>query len=457
MNLRKLFEPTTIAVVGASATEGKLGYEAMQTVADFDGPVYPVNPNDEGDVFGEPFVASIGEVGDDVDLALLCVPAPLVPDVLGECGEAGVGAAIVYAAGFAEVGEDGEALQERLIRVAEDHGIAVLGPNTSGHFMPSLPLYTSFVANVQVVGPGNVAVVAQSGGIAHSIAFQGVNEGWGFSGVVGLGNRAVVGFEQVIEYFDADSNTDAIILHVEGTADARRLFEACEAADTPVLAYPIGEQDVDDFAASHTGALTGEYELYRAGFEQYGTPVLRSTSGLLDAGHALAAAPVPEGPNVGVVSAQAGPGIIIADKLQAHGARLPPLAEETRETVGEYLPGITYAANPVDTGRPMSGFDDIASAVARDPNVDAVLVYMIYEEAVGFPPLGIASIPDEVGKPVVFATDGPEQYVADDLEELEASGVPTYQTPERGAAALGALLRYGELNADSWDGGGEPE
>jgi len=445
--LHRLFDPGSIAVVGASATEGKLGYEAMRSVADFDGPVYPVNPNGEGDVFGEPFVSAIGDVEGDVDLALLCVPAPIVPQVVEECGAAGVGAAIVYAGGFAEAGEDGERLQDGLVSAATEHDVALLGPNTSGYFMPHRGLYTSFVSNPEVVGPGNLAVVAQSGGIAHSLAFQGVNEGWGFSGVVGLGNRAVVGFEPVIEYFDADPNTDAIVLHVEGTENARSLMETCRAVETPVLAYPVGEQDVDSFAASHTGALTGEYELYRAGFEQYGVPVLRGTTDLLDAGHVLANAPVPEGPNVGVVTAQAGPGIVIADKLQAHGVRLPALSADTQDAVSAYLAGTTYAENPVDTGRPMPGFSDLVVTVAGDPNVDAVLVYMVYEEAVGFPPTGIAAIPEETGKPVVFVTDGPDQFVADDLEELEASGVPSFQSPERGADAMGALVRYGALNA----------
>ena len=456
VNLRALFDPESIAVIGASATEGKLGYEAMRSVAGADVPVHPVNPNGDGAVFGEPFVGSIGDVEGEVDLALCCVPAPIVPDVVAECGEAGVAAAIVYAGGFAEAGEEGETLQADLIAAAEAHDVALLGPNTSGYFMPHRGLYTSFVSNPDVVEPGDVAVVAQSGGIAHSLAFQGVNEGWGFSGVVGLGNRAVVGFEPVVEYFDDDPNTDAIVLHVEGTEDARSLLETCEVVETPIAAYPVGEEDVDAFAASHTGALTGEYALYRAGFEQYGVPVLRGTTDLLDAGHVLANAPVPDGPNVGVVTAQAGPGIVIADKLQARGCRLPPLAEETQDAVGEYLAGTTYAENPVDTGRPMPGFDDLVGAVARDPNVDAVLVYMVYEEAVGFPPTGIAEIPGETAKPVIFATDGPDEYVADDLADLEASGVPAFQSPERGADAMGALVRYAMLNDGEGRTDGDP-
>jgi len=448
VNLRRLFDPDSIAVIGASATEGKLGYEAMRNVADFDGPCYPVNPHGEGEVFGREFVASIDEVGERVDLAMLAVPAPAVPDVIDECGEAGVGAAIVFAGGFAEVDEEGEALQDRLVEAAERHDVALLGPNISGYFMPHQDLYTSFATNPEVVEPGNVAVIAQSGGLAHSLAFQGVNEGWGFSGVVPLGNRAVIDFPPVVEYFDADPRTEAILLHVEGTDDARAMVETCEAIETPVAALPVGEHDVDDFAASHTGALTGDFDLYVGGFHQYGVPVVRSTTGLLDAGHALANAPVPDGANVGVVTGQAGPGIVIADRLQGHGASLPPLAEETRETISEVLPGMTYARNPVDTGRPMPGFSDLVGAVARDPNVDAVLVYMLYEEAAGFPPTGITDLPESTGKPVVFVTDGPREAVDEHLAAMESAGVPCFLTPERGADAVAAMLEYGRLNRE---------
>mgnify|MGYP000082387677 CR=1 FL=1 len=452
MNLRRLFDPDSIAVIGASATEGKLGYEAMKNVADFAGPLHPVNPNAEGAVFGHAFVDRVGDIEDTVDLALIAVPAPAVPDVIAECGEAGVGGAIVYAGGFAEVDERGEQLQERLAEAANAHDVAVLGPNISGYFMPHQGIYTSFASNPDVVQPGNVAVVAQSGGIAHSLAFQGVNDDWGFSGIVPLGNRAVIDFPPVIEYFDSDPRTDAILLHVEGTADARAMLETCRDVETPVAALPVGEHDVDEFAASHTGALTGDFDLYEAGFRQYGTPVLRSTTGLLDAGHALANAPIPDGTNVGVVTGQAGPGIVIADRLQGHGATLPALAEETQETISAVLPGITYAENPVDTGRPMPEFPDLVEAVARDDAIDAVLVYMVYEEAAGFPPSGIAGLPTELGTPIVFATDGPEAFVEDSLDAMEDGGVPSYLTPERGADALAALLEYGRLNRD---GGGE--
>jgi acyl-CoA synthetase (NDP forming) len=448
VNLQRLFRPDSIAVVGASATEGKLGYEAMANAVEFDGDVYPVNPSGEGSVFGELFVDSVTDIDDTVDLALLAVPAHVVPDVVAECGEAGVGGAVIYSGGFAEAGDEGEELQQAVVDAAAEHDLALLGPNTSGFVAPASTLMASFAGGVERLEPGGVTILAQSGGVAHQLAFSAHREGRGVATMVGLGNRANVGFEEAIPYFDEDPNTDAIVLHVEGTDDGRALLEACQESETPVLAYKVGQADVGDFAESHTGALTGDHALYTAGFQQYGVPTVESTTELFDAGQALAESPEPAGPNVGVVTAQAGPGIIIADRLQRAGATLPSLSEDTQERVGDILPGITYAENPVDTGRPMPAFGDVIEAVAEDENVDAVLVYELFEEALGLPQETLDGLAERVGKPVLFATEGPAESLTGDVASLRNAGVPVFTSPERGAEATAVLARYATLNAD---------
>lgn len=447
MNLERLFQPERVAVVGASQTAGKIGYEAMANAVAFDGPVHPVNPSASGTIFGEPVVGSIADVDEQVDLALSCVPAPAVPEVVRECGEAGVGGVVVYAGGFAETDDAGEQRQRETVAAAADHDVALLGPNTSGFVVPGRNLYASFAGGLDELPPGDVTILAQSGGVAHQLAFHARREDRGVATMVGLGNRANVGFEEAIPYFDDDPETEAIVLHVEGTDDARALLETCRDATTPVVAYKVGQTDVGAFAESHTGALTGDHALYTAGFRQYGVPTVESTTALFDAGTALAASPPPAGPNVGVVTAQAGPGIIIADRLQRGGARVPDLTAETRDRVGEILPGITYAENPVDTGRPMPEFGDVVEAVARDDNVDVVLVYELYEAALGYPTETVADLAEDVGKPVVFATEGPTAGMAEDLAELRNAGVPTVTSPERGAEVAALLARYATLQA----------
>lgn len=447
MNLQHLFRPDGIAVIGASRTEGKMGYEAMANAIKFDGRVYPVNPSSDGTVFGEPFIDSVTDIDERVDLALLAVPPTVVPDVLAECGKAGVGGAVIYAGGFAEAGEDGELLQRRVVEVAVEHDIAVLGPNTSGFVAPAAGLLASFAGGIERLKPGDVTILAQSGGVAHQLAFHALREGRGIATMVGLGNRANVGFKEAIPYFDADPETEAIILHVEGTDDGRALLETCRASETPIVAYKVGKADVGEFAESHTGALTGDHELYTAGFAQYGVPTVESTTMLFDAGLALAKAPAPDGPNVGVVTAQAGPGIIIADRIQRSGGQLPSLTEETGDRLGEILPGITYAANPVDTGRPMPEFGEVVEAVASDEHVDIVLVYELYEEALGFPLDVLDGLSERVGKPVLFATEGPAASMDEDLGALRELGVPAFTSPERGADTAALLARYATLDA----------
>ncbi|MFC7078726.1 CoA-binding protein [Haloarcula halophila] len=442
MTLQQMFDPAAVAVVGASATEGKIGYEAMANAVEFDGPVYPVNPSGEGRLFGEAFVDSVTDIEDDVDLALCCVPGAATPEVIEECGAAGIGAAVIYAGGFAEAGEEGERLQEAVVAAADRHDVSLLGPNTSGFVVPERDLLCSFASGAEKLPAGNTAVIAQSGGVAHALAFQSRRQGRGVSAMVGLGNRANVGFTETIDYFDGDDRTDAIVLHVEGTDDGRGLLEACRASETPVVAYKVGQSDVGAFAESHTGALTGDHELYTAGFAQYGVPTVDATDDLLDAAAALADSPAPAGPNVGVVTAQAGPGIIISDRIQRGGGRLPELSSETQQRVDEILTGVTYTGNPVDTGRPMPAFGDVVTAVAEDDGVDIVLVYELYEQAMGFPVEALSGLAERVGKPILFSTDGIEEDMADDLSALADAGVPVFETPERAADAAAVLARY---------------
>lgn len=448
MNLDRLFRPESIAVVGASRATDKIGYEAMANLQRFDGRVYPVNPSASGELFDEQFAESVTDIDGPVDLAVVCVPAPIVPDVIDECAAKGVGAAVIYAGGFAEAGDDGELLQKRIVDTATEHDIAVLGPNTSGFVVPEAELLGSFASGVEQIPDGDTCVIAQSGGVAHALAFQSLREGRGLSAMVGLGNRATVGFHEAIAYFDADENTSSIVLHVEGTDRARELVETCRTVDTPVVAYNVGESDVGEFAESHTGALTGNHELYEAAFEQYGVPTVDSTAELLDGATVLSQQPAPSGPNVGVVTAQAGPGIIIADRIQRSGGMLPTLTEATQSTLEELLPGITYADNPVDTGRPMPEFGDVVAAVATDDTVDIVLVYELFETAIGLPVDRMKSLVQAVEKPIVFVTDGPPDDTHADVSALAELDIPVFESPERAADAVGVLARYAQSTAD---------
>ncbi|MFB6092913.1 MAG: CoA-binding protein [Haloquadratum sp.] len=437
MGIRDLFDPSGIAVIGASATPGKLGNDAMANAKEFDGPVYPVNPSGEGEVYGYEFVDSVADT--DADLALCCVPAPATPDVIEECGEAGVGAAVIFAGGFAEAGEEGRKRQEAIRQTAEEYDITVLGPNTAGHIIPHKQIYSSFVPGFDEIETGDVAVVAQSGGIGVTSTFQLEREGYGISGMYGLGNRVNTDFADVLPMLDEDPQTKAIGLHIEGTEDIDRFFDVVEDTETPLVALKSGSR-MQEFVQSHTAAPAQEYERYERVIRENGGVMAESVTEMLDATRVLAKSPVPDGPNVGLVTAQAGPGIMLANYLAERDVPFPELTPETQERLDDLLLGFTYEENPVDTGRPMPEFGQVIDAVARDDNVDIVLVYEIFEHSLGYPVEELEQLAEDLDKPIVFTVAGPYDALEPDRKRMEEIGIPTFDAPERGAYAASVLV-----------------
>lgn len=438
MGVSDFFDPDGIAVIGASKTAGKLGNDAMTNIRTYDGDVYPVNPSSSGSVYGYDFVDSVHEI--DADLALCCVPSPVVPEILEECGESGIGAAVIFAGGFAESGEEGQELQTATTEVAEEYDITILGPNTAGYCIPHLDLYGSFVPEIRDIETGNVALLAQSGGVGITSAFQLDREEYGVSAMFGLGNRANSDFAELIPVLDDDPRTEAIALHIEGTEDIENTLEACRNAETPIVAYKVGSEDVGEFVKSHTGAPLQSRESYENELAREGIVFVSSVTELLDASRVIADSPAPEGSNVGIVTAQAGPGIIIADELNKSGAEFPNLTTETQNRIDDLLQGITYTGNPVDTGRPLPEFGEVIDAVGRDENVDILIVYEIYENSLGYPLEELEALSQEVDKPILFTVAGPADSLEEERLEMENLGIPTFQAPERGAYAVTALI-----------------
>lgn len=433
-----------VAVVGASASPGKAGNAMVRSLLSFPGSLYPINPR-ASEVEGLSAYPRVSEAPEAVDLAVIVLPPGSVPDALRDCAEAGVRAAVVCSGGMGESGPEGAALQEEAFRISRESGLRVLGPNTSGFINPAAGVAASFVPGAGDVRAGSIAIVAQSGGVNHALAFAAQNEGLGVRLAVGLGNAMDVTAADVIEHLADDGGTRAIALHLEGIPDGRSLFEAVEKATErkPVVALKVGRADVGDLARSHTGALTGSWRLARSALSQAGAVVVESTTELLDAARALSAARLPPGerPGVALVSGQAGPALVIADALRTAGVALPELSPRTTSRLGELLPPLTYQRNPVDTGRPGESFADVLAAVGSDPAVDALVVYALSEPTALDPVAAVARARRLTAMPpVVFATGGPREALRPVAESLAASGVPTFTAPERGALAARALV-----------------
>ena len=439
-SLARLFTPRSVAVVGASATPGKAGNALMHSLASFAGPVTAVNPRGEG-VAGRPGAERLASIGEAVDLVLIAVPAEAVPGVLRECAEIGAGAAIVHSGGWAEAGPAGEALQAELVSITEETGLRILGPNTSGFFAPPERLCASFVRTAAGLPAGGLALVAQSGGVNHALAFLAAGEGLGIRLGVGLGNAADVGFPDVLEALAGDSSVEVVALAIEGIADGRRLVEAVElvAARVPVVALKTGRTDVDAFSRSHTGALTGSWRVTRAALAQAGAVVVDDMTQLIDAARALRLVRLPpcDPAGVGVVTGQAGPGLLLADELGSLEVRVPELTAAALERLGELLPPITFQRNPVDTGRPGATFGAILDTVARAPGIDLLAVYLL-DEPDAVDPVALLG---EVDAPAVLALTATPPAFAAARDELAGSRVPVLPTPERCARAVAAIVR----------------
>ena len=441
--LDALFAPRGIAVVGASRHPAKLGAVMARSMQGFPGHLALVNSRDPG-------AGMYGSVRDaaaegPVDLAVLCVPAPACAVALVEAADAGASAAVVCGGGFAEAGPEGAAHQRDVVAAAARTGVRVLGPNTSGFLVPARQLTASFVPGVREVPAGRVAVVAASGGINHALAFLLADAGHGVSLAVGLGNGVDVTAPDVLDHLAGDPDTSAVALHVESVHDGRRLVDAASrlARTRPVVALVVGRHDVSAFAASHTGALATSWRATRAALAQAGAVLVDDERELVDAVGALSLMRLPPSPDpgVGVVTAQAGPGLLLLDGLRGRGAAVPDLTREAQGALARLLPPITFQANPVDTGRPGPDFDEVLGAVARDPGVDLVAVYALHEpdavDLVGSVTVFLDAFP---GTPLVLGVGGIGPHVHRTRRALLDRGVAVAPDPSGVAAMAGALL-----------------
>lgn len=445
-----LFAPRGIAVVGASRSGSKLGAVMARSLSGYAEGCVLVNsrnPDPEAGVY-----ASVGDAvavtGRPVDLAVLCVPAQASAGALADAAGAGVRAALACAGGFSETGEAGAAHERDLTEVLRRTGVRLLGPNTSGFFVPDRGLVASFVPGAARVPTGGVAVVAASGGVNHALSFELANAGTGVSLAVGLGTGVDVGAADVLEYLVADEQTTAVALHVETVTDGPRLLAAIQRLTEvkPVVALVVGRSDVGEFARSHTGALATSWRTTRAALRQAGAVLVDDEREMVDALTALsrirlAPADGPGvGPGVGVVTAQAGPGLLLVDRMKADGVQVPELAEESRRRIAELLPPLTYQLNPVDTGRPGGGFPAVLRAVAADPGVDLLVSYTLTEPD----SIDLVQAAQDAGLPgdtaAVVAVGGLADEVDQIRSQLHKIGIPAVTSPAAAANAVRALV-----------------
>ncbi len=453
--MEAIFNPRSVAVVGASDNPGKLGSHVMKSLTQggYPGKIFPINPGKD-EILGIKTYPSLLHVPEEVDLSIIVLPAEQVPKMIKECKEKGIHGIILITAGFKEIEDKrGEALQREITDLADQFGIKIIGPNTFGVVNLHLPLNASFTPEFSWVEKGGISFVSQSGGMSHLMAFLSMRSQVGFSKIIGLGNRCNVDFADMVEYLNEDPETKVIAMYLEGIDHPRRLMEVAERTkgEKPIIAYKVGRSLTSDTASQfHTGSLAGKHKIYEGAFKQAGVLTVESSEELLDVAKALAICPLPEGNNVAVLSGQAGPGMAASDVCEKEGLSLSPFSSEVQKRIEELLPPLAIRTNPVDMGPAWydsGAIKGIVQTVLEDRNIDAIILCIMFASAnrAAVGTLSDLLLQRGKDKPVICCISSPAGIWDEEIKRLEQSGIPNYPTPERAAKTLANLLRYKKI------------
>lgn len=445
MHLSSLFSPHSIAVIGASTKAGSVGNSLTENLLRFGyaGKVYPVNPKAET-LFGLPCYKNIADITDEVELAIIIIPAAFVPQALREAGEKGVRGAIIISSGFKETGENGKALELDIIRIAKEFDIALLGPNCLGLLHPKIGLNASFAKIMPE--PGNIAFFSQSGALCTAL-LDLTSESLGFSSFVSDGNKALIGEDELLRYFAQDNETKVIAFYSEGMSDAEKIIEVGRAIlsrsePKPIIALKSGRTSAGTAASSsHTGALAGSDAAYQALFKQARMIRADGFEHLLTLLPVFAFNPLPRGKRLGIVTNAGGLGVLATDAAVTHGLEIATLTPETVEKL-TVLPPAASKHNPIDVlGDALADRYTLAiEAVAADPQVDMLLVIVTPQAMTEAKATAqaIFDIKNRSGKPLVAVFSG-QDSLEEGLSILKEKNIATVGYPEAGAQALAAL------------------
>jgi acetate---CoA ligase (ADP-forming) len=447
---KNFFSPAGIVLIGASQDPAKLGYAMARNLVEsgYPGKLHFVNPR-PGTLFNQPLIPRVADIPDPVDLAVLLIPAPSVPQALEECGQRGIRSAVIASGGFREMGAEGAALERECVRIAQACQMQLIGPNCVGLIDTHLPMNATFLAPP---GPpaGELALLSQSGAICAVVIDWARSQGLGFSRLISLGNQADLNETDLLSITAQDENTKVITMYLEEISNGRRFLPVATQVtrQKPVVALKVGRSDSGRrAAASHTGSLAGQDAAYEAAFRRSGVIRAATIEELFDWARALAWSPVAKGKAAAVLTNAGGPGVTAADGLELQGLYLADLQSETRQQLRNLLPPAASVNNPVDLLASASPAQYAAclNLLVADPGIDSILVILVP------PPLFSAVEMFESMIPIIHASPKPiltvlmgDQHIQDAVELLRSARIPEYRFPERAAAALAALAQRGD-------------
>lgn len=447
--LEALFSPQSVAVVGASANPTKLGYNVLENIIKygFKGEVYPINPGSD-EILGKKCFAKINDIPDPVDLAVIVVPNVHVADVMRQCGEKGIGAAIVITAGFREAGIEGRKMEEEVISIAKEFNIRVVGPNCLGVIDTNSNLNASFSSGMP--DNGRISFMSQSGALCTGILDWAALNGLGFSSFVSLGNKGDLNETDFIKIWQDDPNTNVVMAYLEGVVNGQAFMDASRklTKKKPFIVVKSGTTSAGSRAvSSHTGTLAGSDTAYDAAFEQTGIIRASSVSELFILSTALAYQPLPKGRRVGIITNAGGPGIMATDACEKGGLSLATLSPETVEYLQKELPPAANHYNPVDVlgDAHADRYEKALEATLKDPNVDAI-IFLLTPQAmteISETAKAVVRISQKYDKPILANFMGGKD-VAEGNKILGEGCVPYYGFPEEATVALRTMAQQYE-------------
>ncbi len=457
--LDSMFKPQSIAIVGASRDPHSIGYSIVKNLIDskYQGKIFPVNPKAD-EILGLKCYHSVTEIEEDVDLAVITVPAAITPQVAEECGKKGVKSLAVIASGFSEVGRID--LEKQLIEVAKKYGMRVLGPNIVGIMNNPLKMNASFAPYLPY--PGKINLISQSGALLVALDSRTWVDRVGMSYLISIGNMSDLDFADLIDYFKDDPDTSCISLYVEGIKNGRKFIDITKRVlEKPIIALKSGVSERGSIAAaSHTGSLAGSGKIYAAAFKQAGVVQAENLEDLFDKSLALSMQPPMRGDNLLIITNGGGVGVLATDAAEKFGIPLKEPPDDLKNELKKIMPDFGSAKNPVDlTGMADAEWYGKALKIAlKHPWVDGVTV-LYCETSVSDPrDLAIeiyeanleASECNKIKKPITVSFIGGE-VTERAIEWLQKKGIPVFRSPDRAVSAISALREYGRFIDKGFD------
>ena len=447
MNLDKIFNPKTIAVIGASSKKNTVGWTLFNNLitGGYKGKIFPVNIKYKK-IQNKKAYQSVKKISENIDLAVIATPAITVSNLIDECGEVGIKAVIIISAGFSETGKQGEKMSNEIKKKARKYGMRILGPNCLGLIRPNIKLNASFASKTAL--SGKIAFISQSGALCTAILDWSLKNNVGFSYFVSIGSMVDVSFHDLIDYFGHDPEVSSILIYMESLTDARKFLSAARAfsKSKPIIVLKSGRSNYGAKAAkSHTGSLAGDDVVFSAAFERAGVVRVSTIVELFHTAKCLAMQSLPSGNRMAVVTNAGGPGVIAADALYYSQGQLAKLQKKTVDKLNSFLPSAWSKGNPIDIlgDADPQKYKKTIEICLDDKNIDAILIILTPQAMTDSEQTArlIVSIKNKTKKPI-FASWMGGHSVALGRQILEKGNIPIYRQPEDAVRSFINVYNY---------------